>query len=314
MRPTAVTITCLMAFLVVGPASGQRVTATLSLDSVAIGERFVLTLYAQHDFDAPAAFPALDSADSTFGDLVVTGAREQGSRSIVGGRLDSIMYDVTSFALNTAHIPSLPVSFGNGAATDSTPSLTIPMISVLPPNATDIRDIADLAVFNRPIWLYVVVGIAILVGIILVIYFIRRSRQTLTLVDQGTPGPSPYIVATETLLRLAKAPPRHIVEVKPYHINVSTALRTYFESVLNVPAMEQTTSELLRAFVRPAVRHLVPGPVPSRTRDVLELADLVKFADYFPDPSCHSQCAESALEIVTLVQTKIDQISNKSEE
>ena len=314
MQTRAVMVLCLAGMLLALPASGQRAAASLSVDSAAIGERFTLTLYALHDSDSSASFPTAGASDSIFGDLAVIGVRERGSRELESGRLDSIVYNVASFALDAAIVPPIAVSFDGGAVVDSTPALIMPMISVLPPDAAEIRDIADIAEFGQPIWPYVLLGLAALAAIGLGIYFLRRPRKPLVLVDGDLPGPSPYDVAIRELQLLARTPPKHDLEVKPFHVKLSIALRTYLEDTLNVPAMEQTTSELLQEFGQPAVRHLVPGPVPTRTHEVLELADLVKFANYLPESPRHSESANTALEIVKRVQTKVDQLNSEPEE
>ena len=99
----------------------------------------------------------------------------------MGANLDSIIYDVTSFALDSALLPSMTVSFDGGAVEASTAPLVLPMISVVPPQADGVRDIAALADFGVPIWPYVLLGLATIAAAALLVYFLRRPKQPLVL-------------------------------------------------------------------------------------------------------------------------------------
>lgn len=293
------------------PSRAQRVEAHLSVDSAAIGERFSLTVYALHATTGEPSFPAAVATDSTFGDLEVLGIRSAGSRMIDGARLDSVVYDVTSFALDSAHVPPLAVTFEGGAAATAE-ELMLPMKSLVEPGAAAVRDITGLEEFGIPPWPYVLLGLAGILAATLLVYFLRRKKQPLVLeAEPEPPRVSPYEEALERLRRLEDARPAMPPEVKHYYVELSAALRAYFEGALGLPALEQTTRELVRDFDRATVRHLVPGSIASRTENTLGLADLVKFADFLPPTADHARAVDAAITIVEQVQAKLNQIARE---
>src|SRR5690606_9248710 len=62
--------------------------------------------------------------------------------------------------------------------------------------------------------------------------------------------------------------------VKPYHSELSDILRDFLERRYRIPAMEQTTDEIFTALAATDL----PDRQKARLRQVLTLADLVKFA------------------------------------
>jgi len=67
-------------------------------------------------------------------------------------------------------------------------------------------------------------------------------------------------------------------------VELSDILRSYLADRLTIPAREQTTGEIV-ATLREEPR--VSAPARKRIRAVLEVADLVKFADSRPAPADH---------------------------
>ena len=119
------------------PAHAQRVEAYLSADSVTVGDRFTLTLVALHGFETAPSFP--DAGEAVYGDLEVLGVTASGGRALgdSGTRLDSVVYEATTFALDTAYVPALSIVFSGTADTFSIASspLILPVSSLVPPEA-----------------------------------------------------------------------------------------------------------------------------------------------------------------------------------
>lgn len=294
------------------PARAQRVEARLSADTVAVGDRFTLTLVAVHGFDVSPAFPHARAADSVFGDLEVLDLLASGSLLLEEGaaRLDSVVYAVTTFALDTARVPPLAVSFNGGVATAYSDSLLLPIQSLVPEEAAAIRELAGLVDFAGPVWPYLLLAIVLVTGAGLLYYYMRHRSQTLEIAPSAEEtGPSPYERARTRLRALETAntdTPDYIVA---YFVELSDALRTYFEDGLGVPALECTTRELAIEFEHPSVRHKMPGGVPERIHDVLSLADLVKFADVHPPQAQSRSALEEAQDVVERIEAKLRQLA-----
>ena len=315
--PSQIGLAVLLAGLMLAalPAQAQRVEAYLSVDSASVGDRFALTLIALHGFTAEPSFPDASTSDSAFGDLVVLNLTTAGSRPMgpdASARLDSIVYEVTTFALDTAMVPPLVVSFDDGAVTAASDSLFLPMISLVPAEAEGIKDLAPLVEFGSPAWPYVLLVLAVLLALGLLFYYLRLRKQPPEPEPPSpTPEPriSPYEAALARLRRLENANIDIPEEVKPFFVELSDALRTYLEDGLGVPALERTTRELMHEFENQTVRHKLPGGAPQRVHGILELADLVKFADFIPPTPQSRMALGETRKTVDVIEAKLRQIA-----
>lgn len=294
------------------PARAQRVEARLSADTVAVGDRFTLTLVAVHGFDTSPSFPHAGATDSAFGDLEVLDLLAFGTLPLEEGaaRLDSVVYAVTTFALDTARVPPLAVSFNGGVVIATSDSLLLPIQSLVPEEAAAIRGLAGLVDFSGPVWPYLLLAFAVVTGAGLLYYYMRHRSPPLEITPSvEETGPSPYEHARTRLRALETANTDAPDYVVAYFVELSDALRTYFEDGLGVPALECTTRELAMEFKRPSVRHKMPGGVPERVHGVLSLADLVKFADVMPPQAQSRSALVEAQDVVERIEAKLRQLA-----
>jgi len=263
-----------------------RLDAYIVEDSVAIGERFTLIVSAEHGFNVNVEFPQPDAGPLIFGDVQVVGEPDIGDRYLgaeaPGMRIDSIRYTATTFELDSARVPSLPVDVilaGGDTLTGATQPLAVPVYSTVPSDETHLRGLAPLAPFPQPTWpwvLLVVAGVG-LAGLLAYLWW-NRTEEGLSEEDAPPPAPdvSPYEAAMDELETLQRIDLSDRDAVKPFYVRLSSTVRRYLASRLEISAMERTTGELIHALER---RPDVPPVVTSRLRAVLELADLVKFSN-----------------------------------
>jgi len=308
------------AGLTASSACAQRVEAYLSADSVSVGDRFTLTLVALHGFASQPLFPDPSVRDSTFGDLEVIGVASSGGRYLgtdhPGARLDSVVFEVTTFALDTALVPPLPVYFTADANADTAQAasapLILPVISLVAPDAAGIRDLTPLVEFAGPVWPYVLLGLALLALGALLFFYLRSKRRTPEpepLPPPPEPQVSPYEAALARLRMLDGTDLDTPTRVKPFYVELSDVLRTYLEDSLSIPALERTTRELMGEFEQRTVRHKLPGGAPQRVHGILELADLVKFADVRPPASQSRMALDETRKTVDVIEAKLRQIA-----
>lgn len=297
------------------PVQAQEVRAYVSVDSVVVGERFFLTLVAEHSFMVEPSFPEVAETDSflpvptlQFGDLDVIRrqafGQEYGGEARPGIRRDSVIYEVATFALDTAFVAPIPVRFTANEDTFSiaTAALEIPVVSIVPPDAEDIRGLAPLVEFPRPWWPWFLLALALIVLIGSILYYLHAKRRASAPVVASRPPVPPYKTALNRLQTLQETyDPSHPDEVKPYFVELADVLRTYLEQSTGVPALERTTRELNEELERRADLERIPEEAPRRIHEILDLADLVKFADIIPplDRSRNALAAtEEALELI----------------
>lgn len=281
----------------------------MSVDSVKIGGRFTLTLAAEHAADTEVLFPPPDAAPALFGDLRVLGRGPVQTRRPSGERpVDRVAYEVTTFALDSARVPVVPVRLvadGDTAVAGSRPRV-VPVVSVVGPEADGLRTPALLAAFPRPAWLWGVLGLLTAALVAGFAYWWRRQEDDASSDGAANERPDPYTEASVRLQRLERRNPTGREACKAFYVDLTETLRVYLAQRVGVRALEQTTSEMLAALRRqPEVQEVVL----RRLQTVLQQADLVKFADAEPPPSQSRgllQDAQGVLDALEAAQRRAD--------
>lgn len=270
-------------------ARGQDISATLALDStrLLIGHwtRAVLTV------DAPAGtrlrMPLRD-ADLANADVVEAGDADS---AVENGRLRYTQeYTLTSFDTGSVQVAAivpyrLPGDTTTFAAMTRPVSLTVLTVPV--DTAKSFRDIADVMGASPGLLFYLLLALIAAAVAAAVWYGYRRFlRQPVTLDPVlGTPPPSAP-VDLYALQRLSTLEARHLWEAgrdKQFQSELTDILREYIERGFSVPALEQTSSEILAGVAL----HGFPPDVLASLREVFRVADMTKFATYAPAPSEH---------------------------
>jgi hypothetical protein len=83
-------------------------------------------------------------------------------------------------------------------------------------------------------------------------------------------------------------------KIKDYHSGISDILRVYIEERYSINAPEMTTDEIMYAMRRT----VVPENLKEKLRQILVLADLVKFAKENPVPHEHETSINYAIDFV----------------
>lgn len=152
---------------------------------------------------------------------------------------------------------------------------------------TDIKMPYDAPLTLKEVTPYIL-GI-MLVGAILflLLYSIKRKKKNLPFLSMPAKPKEPaHVVALRELDRIKEEKIWQKEKIKEYYSEVTDVLRTYIEDRFSIPAMEQTTDEILTSFkVR---KDLIGEKQMNHLVHILPLADLVKFAKYQPLPDDHS--------------------------
>ena len=191
------------------------------------------------------------------------------------------------------YLPAVPVEFVQNGNRGSRAGNTIPLrVELFPIDTTALAPIKDI--IGEPFLLsdyYFLIGIvlAVLAMIGLIWYALRRKRPV---VVAPPPPPRPaHEIALERLAQLRRTRPWESGRLKSYHSDLTDTLRTYLEGRFGLPAPESTTSQL-----RPLLQQHpeVPDDWIPRLRELLEVADLVKFAKATPPPAYHERFLDDA--------------------
>lgn len=287
----------LLGWSLLGAAVAQpRLDVHVSADSVRIGERFTVSVVAEHRGEVEVAFPAADAGPGVFGELEVLDRSTPRRRTVGEGQVDSVAYTATTFALDSVRVPSLPVQViaGDDTSTAGTPTRTATVVSVVGPDAEGLYSVAPPAPFPRPLWTWLVLALvaaALLGGAAYLWWRWRRAPEALPLGVRPAVDQTPYEAATARIRQLEDSDLSDPEAVTLFYVELSQALRVYLAREWNVAALERTTREVVDVLDR---RPDVPDAAVSRVRAVLEVADLVKFADTRPAPEDHEKAVREA--------------------
>ena len=283
----------IVLFMCTLPSLGQQGEAYVSADSVTVGDRFELTVVLGHDGSRNAVFPhemlpdSVRQAESPFslGDFDIINVLKSGTRPYdLGGQIDSVVYEATTFALDTARVAGIPIGLASESDTllAATPPVFLRIGSLVPEDATELKDLAPLAEFDRSWWPWII-GFLVLAAIAGALWWRRKNADDVDELDLPVePVTPPYDEAVERLSSLAGMDLNDPEVIKPFYVELTDILRTYVARRARVPALESTTRELLGKLRDSQAGHVVPGEVLSEIDGVLSHADLVKFADLRP--------------------------------
>jgi hypothetical protein len=125
-----------------------------------------------------------------------------------------------------------------------------------------------------------------LVFVGLLVYFLTRKKKPETVViKKPKPKIAPHLKALTALDNLKKEKLWQQDMIKDYYSKLTGIVREYVEERFDVPAIESTTHDTVLLLGRKSIQN----DALSLARELLELADLVKFAKAKPLPSEHEQ-------------------------
>ncbi|MDX1419584.1 MAG: hypothetical protein R3181_06410 [Rubricoccaceae bacterium] len=286
------------------PAAGQEARLHVLADSVSLGERFAVAVAVEHQ-GTGMTFPEVPAGDPEagtvlqFGDAEVFSLRRLPPRLDGAARMDSVVYEAATFALDRATVG--PIVVGVLAEGDTvevaTGTRAVPVRSELFSMESELLPPLPPEPFPRPWPLYALIGAAVLLLLGLVWWAVRRRRRRST---PAAGGAAPY---PEALSRLdALGDPQAPGAVKPHYVELSALLRRYLARSLGLPALELTTRELVHALRRDA---RLPDAAVSAVRGTLRLCDLVKFADLRPNAEAHGAARAKAREALDAVEAAL---------
>ena len=302
----------IVLLITVSATNGQdiKIKAAIERDTIWLGDQIRLLLVAEQPLGAKIDFPR--AVDSIAGKIEVLKRSYIDTSKIDAGHLQlkqTLM--VTCFDSGAHVIPPFYFHVINNISKDSIKTNDL-VLFVKYPNVDLKKGIADIKKpFEAPVtfkeiapW---ILG-AILLGaiIFLIIYMISRKRRNMPLFQRAEKPKLPaHIIALQELDKLKGEQLWQHDKVKEYYTSLTDILRVYIEERFDVPAMEQTTFEILTDFKEK--KSLLDADSYKGLKDILELADLVKFAKLTPLPDDNHISLNTAYQFVQ--HTKIEVIA-----
>jgi len=292
--------------------NGQEIKLRTALerDSIWLGDQIKLLIVVDQAKGLNIEFPQLP--DSIHKIEILQKSKIDTSK-LDGTRLQlKQTYLITCFDSGAHYIPPFYFKIKNGDRKDSLRSNDLTLIVKFPP--VDLkRGPADIKrPFSAPVTLKEIapwlLGIILICAIVfLIIYAISRINKNKPLF-QRPPKPKlpPHIIALQELDKLKTEQLWQHEKVKDYYTRLTDIIRNYIEERFMMAAMEQTTFEILAGFR--SNESLINNKSFNELKEILELADFVKFAKLTPLPDENHNMLSNAYLFVN--GTKVEMIAD----
>jgi len=207
----------------------------------------------------------------------------------------------TSFDSGFVTIP--PFKFIYGKINDSTPLFaeTNPLLFEVKLPAVDttkaIKDIKEplkVPLTFKEVAPYILLVIVIAAIIYLGIWYYRKRKKKEPIFKISKPKLPPHEIALEELEKLRQKKLWQNNKIKEFYTELTDIVRKYIEGRFEIKALEMTTDAILEAFKRIDVS----DDAKSKLKQMLVLADMVKFAKEQPVPTEIEQSFNNALDYV----------------
>ena len=263
------------------------VRASLTPDSIGIGDRVILRVKVEKDARQVVSFPTLDRLQGG-GMIEVLGEEPADTLSRTGRRVTlEKRYTLTSFDAGIYSMGRIAVVYADKNVVDTLRSADTLVLKV----TTFQIDTTKQQIFDikppipaplrfgeiRGYLLWGLLALALLAGIIWVIYRYSRKLPLVGPARERTLEPA-HIVALRALEKLYNQKTLMADRHKAYYTALTEIVREYIARRYAIAAPEMTTGEIVAA--------LRAEDVPQRSVEALEgtlrVADLVKFAKFAP--------------------------------
>ena len=282
-------------------AGAQIIRAEAKLDRavILIGEQTQFHLSVKFHVKDKVDFPVLTDTISGKVQIVSVKADTTFDKEDVSMETIRRSYTITSFDSGDYVIPSY--AFHATGGDSKTEALRLQVSPVAVDTTKAIYDIKQpLAIkyslwdWLRDNWQLVVIVLAVLLVIGAVIYYLRKRPKKEVIVEVPKPVIPAYITALQKLTELRDKKLWQQEQVKLYHTELSDVIREYLESRYTIQAQEQTSDEIFASL-----RYMdITEENRNMLRQMLILADLVKFAKEKPLPFENEQSLDNAVAFV----------------
>jgi hypothetical protein len=291
-----------------------NVNAYFDTTSILIGDQINFHIVVEQPKDMKVTFPVF--IDSITSKVEIISTSKIDTQILKNGNLLlGQHYLVTSFDSGVYFVDPLKFVVDNANHdTLATPPLRLIVNTLQIKEAnkiTDIKGILDIPLTFAEIFSKVLLGLGIVAIIVLGIYIytrIKNKKPIFKLLEK--PKEPAHVVAFREFEKLKNDKLWQQGQFKNYYTRVSDITRAYIESRFDVPAMESTSDEII-AIVKDFDQ--IDSKLLLQLKELLELADLVKFAKVEPLPDENENAFKMAYSFVEKTfQTIVEAIDSEN--
>lgn len=286
-------------------ANAQRVSVQAQVDSTTmeIGDKFQLHLVAT--VPQNVSLESIDLSELEAVENVEIGVESDWDTAKVGQEI-LLKKDLTLQVWDSGYywIPEIPFVLAQNGASNVYKTNRIPITvgSVILQDSVQLADIKDI-IREKATWedyFFLIVAFA-LICLAVLGYYLWKKRQ-----DAKTAPPIPEIklpaheIALTALTKLKGEKLWQQGDVKTYQSRLTYIIREYLENRYEVPALESTTDEILRSLKKVDF----DSSWKDKLQNILQVADLVKFAKAKPPADFHDRVLQEAEDFVVATKVK----------
>ncbi len=264
------------------------IKATIDSTSILIGEQTMIRLEVAGNKNKHLQLPVYSPSDTIIKGIEVLEMFKPDTTDLGNQRIKiNQNYMVTSFDSALYLIPSFKVISGDDTTYSNTLGLKVTSMDVdtITAKFVPIKDVINpkfvitdwIPNIISDHWYWWLAGLLAIIAAAFVLYRIY-SKKSLIPFKKEEPLLPPHVRAINSLDAIKTEKLWQKGKVKEYHSMITDILRTYIEERFNIPAMEMTSGEILTRIRRISET----DSVYENLKQILQLADFVKFAKYQP--------------------------------
>jgi hypothetical protein len=287
----------------------QKITITAHLDSTVllIGDQANLTFEVSQKPNQKVSMPVF--SDSIVRGLeLVAPVKTDTVKPKDGSILVKQHYVVTSFVDSLLYIPPFPFICNGDTVWSKSLSLKVVQpykIDTATNSITDIKPVFKPK-FDWSGLIKIILLILLIQGLLVIALILyRKYRKNRSVFENKTQESllPPHIVALNRLDKIKQEKSWQQGRTKEFHTDLTDTIREYIERLYNIKSLEMTSDEILDRLIqlRKEQKDAYIG-----LKQMLQLADLVKFAKWNPTPDEHELSLRNAYLFINL--TKIEDV------
>lgn len=291
------------------------VEAKLDTNLIMIGDQIKFNLTVDQDRSFMVDFPLFP--DTIVKDVEII-ERSKVDTTFVSDKIMRLSqeFTITSFDSGYHVIPAIPFPFRGNNISDTIESRPV-ILMVYTFQIDSVQGIADIKPpIDAPFTFaeavpYIEIGLGIIAILVLVFWLFKKfSKKETQTFKREIPKEPAHVIALRELDALDKKKLWQQSKFKGFHSELTEIIRVYIEYRFEIMAMEQTSDEIIQQFERNGV--LNPEQF-EYLKQMLTLADYVKFAKLQPLPDENELSLKHAYDFVMKTKLKVD-LSSKKEE
>jgi hypothetical protein len=310
----------LMAGGLIEPLSAQQpnASADLAKSVIMIGDQTTLRLQINVEAETYVVWPEIRDTITRQIEVIRTTPVDTLINQTNGAYLLQQDITITSFDSGYFAIPPFVFAFKPKNQTEFQATETEAMLLEVRNPVVDLnKDIMDIkAPLKVPLtfaelWPWILAVVLLAAGIWFLFYFLKKRKKAEPLLQiRRKPVLPPHQIAFDELEKLRAKKLWQTGKIKQYHTELTNIVRTYIQSKFGIHAIEMVTSEILEELDK----RTLSAETRQKVRQMLELADLVKFAKEHPLPDEEEKSMNHALDFVKETIHIVEQsVENNSE-